>query len=133
MLRAGAASNDLPVLARLVMENPLRSARCMVVSDDLTPTAILRDGYMDAKMRAMCGLGIDPLVALRMVTLTPAEYFGLRRRGGIAPGWLADMVLVAQQLGQIHGRGVIERCLSHDPAQERIGIDAGIRLFLALG
>ena len=94
MLRAGAASNDLPVLARLVMENPLRSARCMVVSDDLTPTAILRDGYMDAKMRAMCGLGIDPLVALRMVTLTPAEYFGLRRRGGIAPGWLADMVLV---------------------------------------
>lgn len=94
MLRAGAASNDLPALVQLVIENPLRSARCMVVSDDLTPTAILRDGYMDAKMRAMCSLGIDPLVALRMVTLTPAEYFGLRRRGGIAPGWLADMALV---------------------------------------
>jgi adenine deaminase len=94
MLRAGAASNDLPNLARLVIENPLRSARCMVVSDDLTPTAILRDGHMDAKLRAMCKLGIDPLVALRMVTLTPAEYFGLPRRGGIAPGWLADMALV---------------------------------------
>ena len=94
MLRAGAAANDLPALARLVIENPLRSARCMVVSDDLTPTAILRDGYMDAKIRAMCSLGIDPLVALRMVTLTPAEYFGLPRRGGIAPGWLADMSLV---------------------------------------
>ncbi len=94
MLRAGAAANDLPTLARLVIENPLRSARCMVVSDDLTPTVILRDGYMDAKLRAMCKLGIDPLVALRMVTLAPAEYFGLRRRGGIAPGWLADMALV---------------------------------------
>ena len=94
MLRAGAAANDLPALARLVIENPLRSARCMVVSDDLTPTAILRDGYMDAKIRAMCSLGIDPLVALRMVTLTPAEYLGLPRRGGIAPGWLADMSLV---------------------------------------
>jgi len=94
MMRAGAASNDLPELARLVIENPLRSARCMVVSDDLTPTAILQNGYMDAKMRAMCSLGIDPLVALRMVTLTPAEYFVLPRRGGIAPGWLADMVLV---------------------------------------
>ena len=94
MMRAGAASNDLPALAPLVIENPLRAARCMVVSDDLTPTAILQDGYMDAKMRAMCSLGIDPLVALRMVTLTPAEYFGLPRRGGIAPGWLADLVLV---------------------------------------
>lgn len=94
MMRAGAASNDLPALAPLVIENPLRAARCMVVSDDLTPTAILQNGYMDAKMRAMCSLGIDPLVALRMVTLSPAEYFGLSRRGGIAPGWLADMVLV---------------------------------------
>jgi adenine deaminase len=94
MMRAGAASNDLLALAPLVIENPLRAARCMVVSDDVTPTAIMKDGYMDAKMRAMCSLGIDPLVALRMVTLTPAEYFGLPRRGGIAPGWLADMVLV---------------------------------------
>ena len=94
MLRAGAASNDLPALVRLIVEKPLRSARCMVVSDDLTPTAILRDGYMDAKMRAMCSMGVDPLVALRMVTLTPAEYFGLPRRGGIAPGWLADLALV---------------------------------------
>ncbi len=94
MMRAGAASNDLPALAPLVIENPLRAARCMVVSDDLTPTAILQDGYMDAKMRAMCSFGINPLVALRMVTLSPAEYFGLPRRGGIAPGWLADLVLV---------------------------------------
>lgn len=94
MMRAGSVSNDLPALASIVIENPLRAARCMVVSDDLTPTAILKDGYMDAKIRAMCSLGIDPLVALRMVTLTPAEYFGLSRRGGIAPGWLADMVLV---------------------------------------
>ena len=94
MMRAGAASNDLPTLAPLVIENPLRAARCMVVSDDLTPTAILHNGYMDAKMRAMCSLGIDPLVALRMVTLSPAEYFGLSRRGGIAPGRLADIALV---------------------------------------
>ncbi|MBP2667761.1 MAG: adenine deaminase, partial [Firmicutes bacterium] len=42
----------------------------------------------------MCRLGIDPLVALRMVTLSPAEYFMLPRRGGIAPGWIADMALV---------------------------------------
>ena len=94
MMRAGAAANDLPALAPLVSENPARSSRCMTVSDDLTPTALLRDGHMDAKMRAMCALGIDPLIALRMVTLAPAEYFMLPRRGGIAPGWTADLALV---------------------------------------
>ena len=94
MLRAGAAAFDLPALAPLVKENPARSSRCMVVSDDLTPTALEAEGHMDGKMRAMCRLGIDPLIALRMVTLTPAEYFRLPRRGGIAPGWVADMALV---------------------------------------
>jgi len=78
----------------LVIENPVRSSRCMVVSDDLTPTTIAAEGHMDAKMRAMCRLGLDPLVALRMVTLSPAEYFMLPRRGGIAPGWIADLALV---------------------------------------
>lgn len=94
MLRAGAAANDLPILASLVVENPARSSRCMVVSDDLTPTALATDGHMDTKLRAMIRLGIEPLIALRMVTLSPAEYFKLPRRGGIAPGWLADLALV---------------------------------------
>ena len=94
MLRAGAAANDLPALAPLVAENPARSSRCMTVSDDLTPTALAADGHMDAKLCAMIRLGIDPLTALRMITLSPAEYFKLPRRGGIAPGWLADMALV---------------------------------------
>ena len=94
MLRAGAAANDLPALARLVAENPARSSRSMTVSDDLTPTALAAEGHMDAKLRAMIRLGIDPLTALRMITLSPAEYFKLPRRGGIAPGWLADMALV---------------------------------------
>ena len=94
MLRAGAAANDLPALAPLVVENPARSSRCLVVSDDLTPTALAAEGHMDAKLRAMIRLGIEPLTALRMITLSPAEYFKLPRRGGIAPGWQADMALV---------------------------------------
>lgn len=94
MLRAGAAANDLPELIRLVTEEPARSSRCLAVSDDLTPTSLQEHGHMDAKVRAMCAMGLSPLMALRMVTLSPAEYFGLKRRGGIAPGWLADMALV---------------------------------------
>lgn len=49
---------------------------------------------MDAKVRIMIQEGIDPLVALRMVTLSPAEYFRLWDRGAIAPGRRADLVLL---------------------------------------
>ena len=94
MMRAGSAACDLSVLAPLVIANAARSSRCMAVSDDLSPVSILAEGHMDAKMRMMCQLGIDPLIALRMVTLSPAEYFMLPRRGGIAPGWMADLALV---------------------------------------
>lgn len=94
MMRSGAATNDLPTIAPLLIESPQRCSRFMTVSDDLTPTVLTQDGHLDAKMREMCRLGIPPLVALRTVTLSPAEYFHLDRCGAIAPGWQADMALV---------------------------------------
>ena len=45
-------------------------------------------------MRIMCREGINPFTALRMVTLTPAEYFRLYDRGIIAPGKIADFALL---------------------------------------
>ena len=38
--------------------------------------------------------GLDPVSAVRMATLNAAECYGLRDRGGIAPGRRADLVLV---------------------------------------
>jgi adenine deaminase len=94
MMREGAASPDLEALAPLVRENPARSSRCLAVSDDVSPTHLRERGHMDHKVRRLCALGVEPLAALRMVTLTPAEYFRLPRRGAVAPGRIADLVLV---------------------------------------
>ena len=38
--------------------------------------------------------GLDPVTAVRLATLYPAGYFGLRRLGAIGPGRQADLVLV---------------------------------------
>ncbi|MBR0070621.1 MAG: adenine deaminase, partial [Synergistaceae bacterium] len=46
------------------------------------------------KMRIMLSEGINPFVALRMVTLSPAEYFRLHDRGIIAPSKLADFAIL---------------------------------------
>ena len=49
---------------------------------------------MDGCVRELIECGVPPLAALRTATLTPAEYFRLYDRGAIAPGKIADLVLV---------------------------------------
>lgn len=94
MIREGAAFPDLKTLLPLIRENPLNAARCMAVSDDITARYLLERGHMDEKMRIMCRENINPFIALRLVTLSPAEYFRLYDRGAIAPGKLADFSLL---------------------------------------
>ena len=94
MIREGASFPDLKTILPMIKDNPLYAARCMVVSDDLTARYILERGHMDEKIRIMIREGVDPFVALRMVTLSPAEYFRLYDRGGIAPGKIADFSLL---------------------------------------
>lgn len=94
MIREGATEHNLADLAPLVKENEARSSRCMLVSDDLTARCLRDIGHMDEKIRAAIGHGISPIAALRMATLSPAEYFGKKDRGAIAPGRLADIVAV---------------------------------------
>ncbi len=94
MIREGATFLDLKTLLPLIRENPLNAARCMVVSDDITARYLLENGHMDVKMRIMLREGLNPFIALRMITLSPAEYFRLYDRGSIAPGKIADFSLL---------------------------------------
>ncbi|MDR3230259.1 MAG: adenine deaminase, partial [Synergistaceae bacterium] len=94
MMREGASSPDLVRLLPLLRDRPELASRCMAVTDDVTAKYLVEVGHMDAKVRIMIREGIDPLVALRMVTFSPADYFGLRDRGAIGPGLRADMALV---------------------------------------
>lgn len=94
MIREGASFLDLKTLLPLIRENPLNASRCMAVSDDITARYLLERGHMDEKLHIMIREGINPFVALRMVTLSPAEYFRLYDRGIIAPGKIADFVIL---------------------------------------
>ncbi len=93
-IREGASFPNLKNLLPVIHENILNAARCMVVSDDLTARYIFERGHMDEKMRIMIKDGLNPFVALRMVTLSPAEYFRLYDRGSIAPGKIADFSIL---------------------------------------
>ncbi|WP_350449725.1 adenine deaminase [Aminobacterium mobile] len=94
MIRQGATEHNLQELLPIIKENEARSSHAMFVSDDLTANHIETCGHLDQKVRLAIEAGLSPLTALRMVTLSPAQYFRLWDRGAIAPGYKADMVLL---------------------------------------
>jgi adenine deaminase len=69
------------------------SRRICFCTDDRTPTHLLADGSVDEMVRRAIAFGIEPIEAIRMATLNPAEWFGLAEVGAIAPGRWADLVV----------------------------------------
>ena len=91
MLRQGSACRDLQKLLPGVTSQ--NSRRCVLCTDDCQPRTVFEEGHIDNHLRLCVQYGLDPMTALRMATLNAAECFGLKDRGGFAPGLRADIVL----------------------------------------
>ncbi len=92
MIREGSAARDLEALVKAV--TPRNARRFLLCSDDRHPTDLMREGHIDRMLRMLVERGVDPIDALRMATLNPAERFGLRGSGAVAPGFAADFALL---------------------------------------
>lgn len=92
MIREGSAARNLEELYPIV--SPATYSMCMLVSDDRHPGDLLKEGHMDHLLRKGIQLGLDPIMALSMVTINPARAFMLKGLGALAPGYKADIVAV---------------------------------------
>lgn len=106
MMREGSTARNLAAL--LPAATPEASRRCLLVSDDRHPADLLQEGHIDAILRKAVSLGLDPLTALRMVTLNAVERFGLQKLGALAPGYQADLV-VLEDLESFRAAKVMKR------------------------
>jgi adenine deaminase len=93
MIREGTSAKNLQDLLPLV--TPENARRFCFVSDDLHPQEIRQRGHMNFIIRKAIDLGLNPVTAIQMATLNPAEYFGLKVRGAVAPGFQADLAVLA--------------------------------------
>ena len=91
LLREGSVTQDLRKLLPIV--NTANSRRCLLSGDDVQAKTAINKGHLDNSIRICIDEGLNPITAIQMATLNPAEYCGLNDRGAIAPGRRADMVV----------------------------------------
>jgi adenine deaminase len=92
LIREGSAARNLRALLPLLAEyGPSRIAFC---TDDREPEHIADDGHINSMVRDAVAFGIPVEDALVCATLSPALWHGLMHIGAIAPGYLADVLVL---------------------------------------
>ncbi|MBA7621413.1 Adenine deaminase [subsurface metagenome] len=122
MIREGSSEKNLDALLALVTDKTYK--RCLFVVDDRSCVDLLRDGDIDAVVRKAIHSGLDPVRAIQMTTINAAEYFRLDRLGAIAPGYMANLIVIGDlpslQIDMVFYRGrlVARQGTSLFPLQE---------------
>lgn len=63
-------------------------------TDDREPEDIIRNGHMNDVVRKAIQCGLHPIDAIRSATINVAREIGVKNLGAIAPGYIADMIIV---------------------------------------
>ena len=109
MIREGTAARNLDALAPLLCDK--YAERCMFCSDDKHPSDLLEKGHIDYLVKRAIALGADPITAVKVACHNAARYFLLNNRGAIAPGYLADFVIIDDfqhfNIEKVYKKGVL--------------------------
>jgi len=92
LVREATNAHNLHTLLPLV--TPQNSRRIAFCTDDRIPADLIDQGSIDYMVREAIHYGIDPVTAVQLGTLNACEWFGMRERGAIAPGRVADFIVL---------------------------------------
>ena len=106
MLREGSVTRDIEALLPVV--DAVNAHRCFFVTDDREPIDLQREGHIDFCIRKAIRLGCPVVRAYTMASYTAARYFQLHFLGALAPGYIADLVVVSD-LQQVTAEKVMKR------------------------
>lgn len=92
MIREGSSEKNLAEL--LPMVNDRTYPRVCFASDDRDCHDLHTVGHVDDILRRAIAAGLDPVRAIRLATWNAASYWGLEETGAVAPGYLANLVIL---------------------------------------
>jgi adenine deaminase len=124
MIRQGTVAKDLPQLIGLV--NETNSRRFLFCTDDKYCDDLIAEGSVDHNIRMAIRSGLDPVTCIKMASLNPAECYGMRTKGAIAPGYEADFLLLDDlerfSISKVYVRGELVaengKAISGEPATD---------------
>lgn len=90
-LREGSATKNVAALSSGVTPN--NSHRLMFCTDDKHATDLVNEGHINYNIEKAIKHGVDPITAIQMATINTATCYKLDFTGGIAPGYVADLVV----------------------------------------
>ncbi|MHA1927701.1 MAG: adenine deaminase [Candidatus Thorarchaeota archaeon] len=91
-IREGSTAKNLEALVGLI--TPATALFCSFVTDDRNTLDLITKGHIDSIIRDAIGHGLDPVLAIKVATLSTARHYGLQYIGAIAPGYHADLVVL---------------------------------------
>jgi adenine deaminase len=91
-IREGSVAKDLQALIPLL--TMATSTSIGFCTDDRNPLDIAAEGHVDHLVREAIHGGVSSEVAYRAASWSVARHYGLKRKGAIAPGYAADLVIL---------------------------------------
>jgi adenine deaminase len=91
LVREGSTERNLATLIPLVNAN--NAMNCSFATDDKLAGDLVSEGHIDHSVRKAIKMGLAPMAALQMATISTARHYRLRNFGAIAPRYWADFIV----------------------------------------
>jgi adenine deaminase len=96
MLRFGSAWHDVAAQIKGVTEQGMDPRHFILCTDDSHSETLVNEGHVNRAVKEAILHGLAPMIAIQMVTINPAEHFGVSGEVGmIAPGRYGDVLIVS--------------------------------------
>ena len=91
LLREGSTERNLATLVPMINAN--NGMNCSFATDDKLAGDLVSEGHIDHSLRKAIKMGVPPMIAMQMASISPARHYRLRNFGAIAPRYWADFIV----------------------------------------
>jgi len=109
LLREGSTERNLATLVPLV--NSHNALNCSFATDDKLAGDLVSEGHIDYSVRKAIKLGMSPMAAMQIATISTARHYRLRNFGAIAPRYWADFIVFDDLkkfvMRQVYKKGIL--------------------------